>query len=133
MFKTPLDFSIGYQNIEGLHSPTFDCKLPYMQSKFSHDIEVLSEAWGKCDHEKNIPGYNLIEHIHPHKLTNVRKGRASGGLLIYCKNGLEKYIKKGNSSPYYLWLEVDKSIFHNTDKSIRVCILYNPPRKLKIL
>ena len=127
IYQTPLDFSIGYQNIEGLHSPLFGCKLPYVQSKLSHDIEVLSETWGKCEHDKNIPGYKLIEHILPQKLTNVTKGRASGGILIYCKTSLEKYIKKGNQSPYYLWLEIDRSLFLNADKSIRFCIIYNPP------
>jgi hypothetical protein len=57
MFKTPLDLSIGYQNIDGIHSPNFDCKINYLQNKLSHDIEILSETWGNCDHDKNIPGY----------------------------------------------------------------------------
>ena len=54
--KTPIDLSIGYHNIEGIHSATFDCKLPYLASKFIHDIEVLfqgevrvcREAPGRC-------------------------------------------------------------------------------------
>ena len=98
-----------------------------MTSKFSHDIEVLSEAWGRCDHDKNIPGYVLLEYIQPHKASSIRKGRASGGILIYCKPGLEAYIKKGTQTRYYLWLEVDKSVFFEAEKSIRVCIIYNPP------
>ena len=130
-FKTPLDLSIGYQNIDGLHSPIFDCKLPYLQTKFSHDIEVLSETWGTCDHDKNIPGYKLLEHIKPHKIQNIKKGRSSGGLLIYCRTTLQNYIKKGNLTPYYLWLEVDKAIFHEATQPIRICVMYNPPENSK--
>ena len=80
MIKTPIDFSIGYQNIEGIHSPTFECKLPYLQSKLIHDVEVLSEAWGVCNHSKEIPGMKL--YTLGQKKSNVQKGRSSGGILI---------------------------------------------------
>ena len=92
LFKTPIDLSFGYHNIEGIHS-SFGCKLPYIHSKFIHDIEVLSETWGLCSHDKNISGYKLLEKVDPHKKSNIKKGRASGGLLIYCKEKLAKYIK----------------------------------------
>ena len=50
-FKTPIDLSFGYQNIDGIHSPQFGCKLPFLHSKFTHDMEVLSETWGICTQE----------------------------------------------------------------------------------
>ena len=126
-YKTPIDLSFGYQNIEGIHSPIFSCKLPYVHSKFIHDIEVLSETWGSCNHDKNIEGYKLIEEIVPQKMPNIRAGRSSGGLLVYCKNSLSKYIKKTKVTPYYIWITIDKSIFFNLNKSIKVCLAYNPP------
>ena len=107
-YKTPIDLSFGYQNIEGVHSPTYGCKLPYIHSKLIHDIEVLSETWGSCTHEKNIAGYRLLEYIAPHKKSDIRKGRASGGLLVYCKESLAKYIKK---IPYYIWLTIESLYF----------------------
>ena len=89
---SPIDFSIGYQNIEGIHSPTFSCKLPYLQTKLIHDIEVLLEAWGTCDHNKDIPGYEKVQ-IDSNKKSNIKKGRSSGGILIYVKKHLYKHIK----------------------------------------
>ena len=130
-FKTPLDLSFGYQNIDGIHSPQFGCKLSFIHTKFTHDIEVLSETWGTCTHEKNIVGYKLLENIAPHKMSTIRKGRASGGLLVYCKEHLAKYIKKSKVTPYYLWLTIDKNIFHKLKKSVKVCVAYNPPEGSK--
>ena len=126
MFKTPLDLSIGYHNIEGIHNPTFGCKLPFIKKKFIHDIEVLAETWGTCDHDKNVQGYKLIE-IKPHKKSNIKKGRLSGGILIYYREHLHKCIKKGQSSNHFIWLEIDKSIFFTLEHSLKLIIAYNPP------
>ena len=123
---SPIDFSIGYQNIEGLHNKTFGCKLPYLQPRLIHDIEVLSEAWGVCDHSRDMPGYQLIP-IDSTKKNNVKKGRSSGGILIYCKNYIFKHITKCDKTPQYIWLEIDKNIFHALEEPIKVCIAYNPP------
>ena len=130
MIKTPIDFSVGYQNIEGIHSRTFDCKLPYLQSKLIHDVEVLSEAWGVCNHSKDIPGYEIIQ-IDSNKKSDVKKGRSSGGILIYIKKHLFKYVKEIERTPQYIWLEIDKSIFHALEDPIRICIAYNPPSSSK--
>ena len=130
MFKNPIDLSIGYQNIEGLHSKTFGCKLPYLKTKLIHDIEILSEAWGTCDHTKDIPGYKMMQ-IKPQKKSNIKKGRSSGGLIIYYKNQLHKFLKQGVITPQYVWLEIDKTIFHALEDSIKICIAYNPPEKSK--
>ena len=127
MNQTPIDFSIGYQNIEGLHCPTFGCKLPYIQSKFIHDIEVISEVWGSCDHSKDVPGYKKIDEIDSNKKKGIKKGRSSGGIVIYCKNHLYKYMKTLETKPQYIWLEVDKNIFHSLNEPIHICIAYNPP------
>ena len=130
-YKTPIDLSFGYQNIEGIHSPQFGCKLPYIHSKFVNDIEILSETWGSCTHEKNITGYKIIDIIHPHKKSSIRKGRASGGIIVYCKEHLEKFIKKTKVTPYYVWLIIDKTLFYDIKKPVKVCVVYNPPENSK--
>ena len=130
MIKTPIDLSVGYQNIEGLHSRTFDCKLSYIQPKLIHDIEVLSETWGICNHSKDFPGYKTV-HIDSTKKSNVHKGRSSGGILIYIKNHLFRFIKSVEKTPQYVWLEIDKSIFYALEDSIRICVAYNPPSSSK--
>ena len=75
---------------------------------------------------KNSHGYRFIE-VKPHKRTNIKKGRLSGGILVYYREALHKYIKKCQSNNYYLWLEIDKSIFFSLEKSIKLIIAYNPP------
>ena len=99
MAKSPIDFSVGYHNIEGLHSKNFSCKLPYLEKKLIHDIEILVETWDSCKHSKDIPGYKVIE-IKSQKKKRVVKGRSSGGLLIYIKNHLYDFIKKCTATPY---------------------------------
>ena len=106
-------------------------KLPHIQSKLIHDIEVLSEAWGVCTHSKDVPGYKILVNIEPSKKTNIKKGRSSGGILIYCKNYLFKFIKVIEKTLHHAWLEIDKSIFHALEDSIRMCIAYNPPSSSK--
>ncbi len=85
MAKSPIDLSVGYINIEGLHSKNFSCKLPYLEKKFIHDIEILVETWDSCRHDKNIKDYEVIE-VKSQKKKKIVKGRSSGGLLIYIKN-----------------------------------------------
>ena len=125
--KTPIDLSIGYQNIEGLHSKNFSCKLPYIQKKFIHDIEIISETWDSCKHNKEIDGYKIVDVSESQKKKNITKGRSSGGIIIYCKNHLEKFIKQCGISPQYIWIEINKVIFHSIEESIKICIAYNPP------
>ena len=88
--KNPIDLSIGYQNIEGLHDKNFSCKLPYIGKKFIHDIEIISETWDSCPHSKEIDGYKIIDIAEAQKKRHITKGRSSGGMIIYCKNHLEK-------------------------------------------
>ena len=130
MFKTPLDFSIAYHNIEGIHDPNFGCKIPSISTKLIHDVEILAETWGDCEHDHNIAGYQLVQ-IKPQKFTCASKGRSSGGLNIYYKTCLHKFIKKSKNTPHYMWLEFDKAIFYDFDYPLRLCVCYNPPSSSK--
>ena len=56
-----------------------------------------------------------------------KKGRKSGGILIYCKNYLNPFIKILKSCPYYSWLEINKNTFNNHSEHIKVCAIYSPP------
>ena len=130
-YKTPIDLSFGYQNIDGIHSPSFGCKLPYLHSKFTHDFEILSESWGHRIHEKNVTGYKLICDIPPHKKMGVKKGTASGGILIFSKEEQAKYVETAKKTPRYVWIIINKSVFHNLKKSVKICVAYNPPENSK--
>ena len=125
MSISPIDLSVGYQNIDGLHCGNFACKLP-LEKKFIHDFEILSETWDTCKHGKDIHGYKFIE-VKAQKKSKVVKGRSSGGIIIYIKTHIFQHVKKHTVTPHFIWLEIDKSIFLSLEESIQVCIAYNPP------
>ena len=124
--KNPIDLSIGYHNIDGIHSKSFSCKLPYLEKKFIHDIEIIAETWGQCQHSKEIDGYKSFV-IPTQKDVDIKKGRSSGGLIVYYKNHFHQFIKLCRKTPHYIWIEINKNIFHSMHESIRICIAYNPP------
>lgn len=63
-----LNCSIGYQNIEGLHSSLLGCKLEN-QIDFNCDIEIISETWSSCEKCKksSVPGYVFLKQTEPEK------------------------------------------------------------------
>ena len=65
--------------------------------------------------------------MNPRKLVAKKKGRKSGGILIYCKNSLKPFVKTLKSCPYYSWLEINKTLFNNHVENIKVCAIYSPP------
>ena len=67
------DFSIGYQNIHGLHDSLGSCKAKHLEIDLSNDIEILTEIWG-CECELKFDDYT-IEIIKPQKHIGITKGR----------------------------------------------------------
>ena len=128
--KPNLNLSISYWNIEGLHDKIHGCKIPYLNKHLKSDIEILSETWGKCTHYNEIDNYDLIK-IDTQKDPSIKKGRNSGGIIIYYKKYLSKQIKIIKKSINYIWIELDKSIFTKLNTNLRICIAYNPPEKSK--
>ena len=72
--KVAVNLSIGYQNIEGAHSSTFECKHKNCIELFN-DVEILSETWTKYTHCKKMSfmDYILIDNILPQKTLQQRK------------------------------------------------------------
>ena len=96
------NLTIGYQNIEGSHSPIFGCKHEE-QLNLYNDIEILSETWSSCKNCKNmqIPGYTVISKILAKK-EGCKKGRGSGGLTVFCKNNLKPFTNVIKTRETYL-------------------------------
>ena len=124
--KQNLNLSIGYHNIEGLHNKTFQCKLPYLKKKLIYDIEILSETWGECNHDKTHDNFDCHE-IKSQKHVDIKKGRKSGGFLIYIKKHISKAVHIIKTIATYIWLQLDKNIFHNLTENLKLCVLYLPP------
>ena len=111
MKKSPTNLSIGFHNISGKHSASLGCKLDNLV-KLNNDIEVLAETWSKCKKYKNtINKYELVHSIEASERAGCKKGRASGGMLLYCKTNLKPIIKIVKSSNSYIWYEIDKQLF----------------------
>ena len=85
-----LNFSIGFHNVEGLHSDC-ECFLPDIADSVINDINFIAECWN-CDHDKELTGF---QHFYENgfKTPGVKTGRASGGLLLYVRNNISKYVK----------------------------------------
>ena len=100
------NFSVGFQNIEGLHGGT-GCKVNEILQGLSNDVEILVETWGcNCDivFEKYIP-----HHISPQKHPGVTKGRKSDGFVILFKKYLLKNYKILKMSNNFVWIEISKN------------------------
>ena len=109
------------------HSASHGCKLENLV-KLSNDIEVLAETWSKCKKCKNtISNYEVLKCIEASKRAGCKKGRASGGMLLYGKSNLKSSIKILKSSNSYVWYEIDENLFYNLPDSIKVCSIYSPP------
>ena len=122
--KNPLNFSVGFQNVEGLHINS-ECFLSDITDNIINDIHFLAETWS-CGHEKEISGYkNLFKNGY--KSPGVTSGRSSGGLLVYIKENLYKHVKVLKFTPYCIWLEIDKNIFTNLSQNLLVSAQYVPP------
>ena len=103
-------FSVGYQNIHGLHDNT-GCKARSLENELKNDIEIWSEVWG-CECELEFDDY-LFESIEPQKHFGVTKGRKSGGFIILAKKHLEKNFKIAKKSNNFVWIELSKNLIKN--------------------
>ena len=122
-----INLSIGYHNIKGSHSPTFGCKHNYIQ--FYNDIEIIAETWTNCADCKNaiIPNYIILDKVLPKKKFGIKKGRASGGITILCKQFLAPHTTLAKKGDSHIWLKINKDLSHD----IFLCSLYSPPENSK--
>ena len=122
------NFSITYQNIEGLHG-ALGCKVSNFSNKVKADICFISETWS-CDHDKDISGY-VHKFTDGYKLPHCKKGRSSGGILLYYKKHLHENLRILKSTPYAIWLTLDKSLFSNIENDVTIYATYIPPLNSK--
>ena len=104
---------------------TVNVFLTEITENIKNDIHFLAETW-TCGHDKEITGY---KHVFQNgfKTPGIKTGRSSGGMLLYVKENLRKYVKILIETPYSLWIEVDHSIFTNLDQNLVISAQYIPP------
>ena len=122
-------FTISTWNIQGLRSNTFGTKSrnpDFTREIANTDIIILQETWHRGDSPTGCPA-NYRELVVPStKLTGVKQGRDSGGMLIWFKTELTHAIKQIKIGPFFIWLEINKSLT-STEKNVFLCATYIPP------
>ena len=88
----------------------------------------LNETWitTKSCVNLEIPGYNCV-HLYGNKSHNVNRGRSSGGLAIYYKQHLSKYIEVVEKIQNgIMWTKLSKDLFY-FDENVFIGNMYIPP------
>ena len=75
----------------------------------------------------SVENYEILKSIDPIKKGNIKKGRKSGGIQVYCKSVIKPHLKVIKTCNSYIWFEIDKSIFHYINKNVLICAIYSQP------
>ena len=92
----------------------------------SYDILGLVETWTHTDSPINLPGFNFF-HLPGTKRKEVKKGRRSGGIILYYSINIERGITLVSKKDYGLWIKLDKTFFKQ-DFDIYLSVLYIKPQ-----
>ena len=89
------------------------------------DIFGIVESWTSRESNISLPGYI---HISSQAVkSRGKRGRRSGGLIVYYKKELSKMITKINNSNNFIWLKLNKSQT-GLDEDIYLGTVYLKPR-----
>ena len=122
-------FKVGFWNINGLSQEKSETE-DFQDFIKNFDIVFLSETWQSATsiHELQHPKEYSYEFVCRTK--NCRKGRGSGGILVYYKSKLKnKLAVHDNTFDNILWLKVSKGVI--CDKEIYIAGVYNSPKNSK--
>lgn len=91
------------------------------------DIFGITESWTSSESNIALPGFKAIHE--PGIKKKGKKGRRSGGIILYIKQHLTKNngITKIHNDKQFIWLKISKKIF-GTTHDIFLCCLYIKPR-----
>ena len=120
---------IGVWNINGLGKDSEklnDEEFRHIMEDF--DIFSLIETWHTSSSRISLRGFTSFQQIRKKK---HKRGRNSGGLIIYIKNNIKDGISHLTSNvPDSSWLKLKKSFF-GLEKDIFICITYRKPSSVK--
>ena len=85
----------------------------------------IVESWTSSGSNISLPGYL---HISSHGIKSKgKRGRRSGGIIVYYKKDLSRMITKINNSNDFIWIKLNKSQT-GLDDDIYICTVYLKPR-----
>ena len=131
MYRQVDSLKIAIWNVRGLVSKrNYKLKDPlFIQSLQENDIFMLCETWTNDNSVMNIPGY---EYVALHRKRHPRARRDSGGIAIYYRENMAKYVTILKSSGDCLqWVQINKD-FYSGDKDILLCMCYAVPLNSRV-
>ena len=116
-------------NIQGINSSSFGYKTKtsdFRKNISDMDIIILQETWRKTDEVTLCPpGYCEI-FLSSIKHEKITRGRDSGGIIIWHKQEIDKYIQTIKKEESHIWFKINKHLTQTT-KDVFLCALYIPP------
>ncbi len=91
-----------------------------------YDLICFMETWSSI--QTNVKLQNYCKPLHRYRHKKRKKGRKSGGILVYFKKHLEQGIKEmPKTHEDILWLKLDKDFF-SFSSHVYLCAAYVPPQ-----
>ena len=122
-------FKITCYNVQGIHSSLFEDKtrnVDFVDIVNKSDILIALETWNKNGQEHySLPNYREI-YIPAIKHTNVKCGRSSGGIIVWFRESIKKYVHIERKGPSHIWIKLSKELTFS-DHDTYLCALYIPP------
>ena len=117
------NISILSWNVHGLNNEKISDPL-FLENVLNYEILIMTESWTHSKSKLKIPGYAVPFH-KPASKKPKKKGRPSGGLVVY----YSKIIKKGidlvkmSKKENIIWIKLRKNFF-NLPRDIYLCCAY---------
>jgi hypothetical protein len=118
--------NIALWNIHGLSDHTFDDDF-FMSLHCKYDIVGFTETM-KQESLRNLPGFSSPFTVSAKKCK--KRGRNSGGILVYTKHNIRKGITLIKQSNFSISLKLDK-IKLGLQRTIYLCFCYITPYQKK--
>ncbi len=122
-------FKITSYNIQGMFSSAFGEKITnsdFVNIVYNSDIIILLETWSRSDSKSYTPPNYRELRIPSIKQPNVKKGRDSGGIIVWFKEHLWQYIQPVKKGTTHIWIKLKKEILC-LDEDLYLCASYIPP------
>lgn len=117
--------NIAYWNVHGLSDQKLSDDI-FSNVCEKYDIICLAETMFK-DSTRNLPGFSPPFVLNSKK--TKKRGRSSGGLLIYIKPSIYKYFRKVSQSEKSIWLQtyIQNTTSQQNNDPYYFCFCYIKP------
>ena len=117
------NISCSAWNVNGLSKKKLQDK-EFLKNVKKYDIICLSETWTKKSSEVMINGF---KHFHAQSVNMCKKGRRSGGVIVYVKNKLIDGVTCIKTDTNNIWLQLSATFFGWVE-DIYLLNTYIPPQ-----